>query len=134
VVWQADSVELYRWVVLPFTEHALKHDIKLVYFRFAHHPPLLDVSDPRLDVRFLSPSNGFDSVTREIHRIAEEQGLGVCYVFDSLSELLTAWATDLMVGNFFPLPAPTCWSSKPSLTFFYCGHGTHTVVLPESVR
>ena len=126
-------MELYRWVVLPFTEHALKHDIKLVYFRFAHHPPLLDVSDPRLDVRFLSPSNGFDSFTREIHRIAEEQGLGVCYVFDSLSELLTAWATDLMVGNFFSVTCPYLLELK-TIAYFLLLRSRHSYSCVARIR
>ena len=37
----------------------------------------------------------------DIHNVIEKEGFDAFYVFDCLSELQTAWATDLMMGNFF---------------------------------
>ncbi len=41
-----------------------------------------------------------------MYSIAAREGEGDFYVFDSLSDLLSAWATDLMIGNFFRIICP----------------------------
>jgi len=41
-----------------------------------------------------------------VHGIIAREGIGAYYVFDCLSDLLSAWATDLMIGNFFRITCP----------------------------
>lgn len=104
VVWQVDSVEDYRQFVVPFAAKSLEQNKKVVYMRFAEHPPLLD--DERITVCRLNAFSGFESFSKDIYTIATEMGEGAHYVFDCLSDLLSAWATDLMIGNFFVITCP----------------------------
>ena len=48
----------------------------------------------------------FEDFTVNIHNLIEREGRDAFYVFDCLSELEEAWATDLMMGNFFHLTCP----------------------------
>ncbi|MFZ4536669.1 PEP/pyruvate-binding domain-containing protein [Propionivibrio sp.] len=105
VVWQVSSVDDYRSIVEPFARQAIADGRMLRYIRFAPHPPLLE-PQPSLIIHQLDPSQGFESFTGEVHRIVADAGLDAFYVFDCLSELQTAWAADLMMGNFFVVTCP----------------------------
>ena len=105
VVWKVNSIEDYRFFVTPYVEQALKDNRNVVYMRFGEHPPLLDDNLP-IKTYTLDPRLGFEPFASEIHQIATEEGVGAFYVFDCLSELLSAWATDHMIGNFFHVTCP----------------------------
>ena len=105
VVWQVSSVDDYRQMVLPFARRAIADGRDLHYIRFAPHPPLLE-SQPNLSIHELDPGEGFETFTGEVHRIVADAGIDAFYVFDCLSELQTAWAADLMMGNFFMVTCP----------------------------
>lgn len=105
VVWQVGSVDDYRRIVRPFAGQAIRDGRNLVYIRFAPHAPILEPTEG-LTIRELDPSFGFERFTGEVHRIIAEAGLDAFYVFDCLSELQTAWAADLMMGNFFAVTCP----------------------------
>jgi len=105
VVWQVEHIHEYENIVAPFVEQALEKQQKVVYMRFGQHPPILK-PHPRLKVYELDASLGFEMFSSRVHAIARDEGEGVCYVFDSLSDLLSAWATDLMIGNFFRVTCP----------------------------
>ncbi|MBN2314014.1 MAG: hypothetical protein JXM79_08795, partial [Sedimentisphaerales bacterium] len=105
VVWQVDSVEDFADFVTPYVERAVQQSRKMVYMRFADHDPLVQ---PGHGVRIhpLDATSGFESFTTQIHAIIAEEGKEAYYVFDCLSFLLDAWATDLMIGNFFMVTCP----------------------------
>ncbi len=105
VVWKVNSIEDYRFFVEPFVNEALKAGRKVVYLRFGEHPPLL-AEDLPIKIITLDPRLGFEPFASQIHTIATEEGREVFYVFDCLSELLSAWATDHMIGNFFHVTCP----------------------------
>ncbi len=105
VVWQVESIKEYQKLVLPFVRQALDQQYPVVYMRFGQHPPLLE-TDPHIKVYQLDANLGFEAFSSRVHAIAGEEGEGVCYVFDSLSDLLSAWANDLMIGNFFRVTCP----------------------------
>lgn len=105
VVWQVTSVEEYRYMMQLFARQALADHRQLIYIRFAPHPPIL-FELPGLTIHVLDPAEGFETFTSEVHRIIAEAGKDAFYVFDSLSELQTAWAADLMMGNFFVVTCP----------------------------
>jgi len=105
VVWQVHSVSEYRAMAEPFALRALADGRQTIYIRFAPHEPVLDPL-PGLTIHRLDPTSGFESFTEELHRIIAEAGREAFYVFDSLSELQTAWAADLMMGNFFMVTCP----------------------------
>ncbi len=105
VVWSVDSIDEYRKFVFPFVDRALRDHRRVVYFRFGQHEPLLDPELP-ITVYQLDARAGFESFAKRVHSLATEEGEGVFYIFDSLSDLLSAWATDLMIGNFFHVTCP----------------------------
>lgn len=105
VVWQVDSVDDYRYFARPFAENALRGGKRLVYLRFGQHPPILPALDG-MSVHELQSSRGFERFSTRIREIATREGEGVYYVFDCLSELLSEWSTDLMIGNFFLVTCP----------------------------
>ncbi len=106
VVWQVDSIADYSEFVIPFVEKSYTDGRKIIYMRFASHKPLFEIDDIRVNTRKLNAFYGFESFAIEVHRIIAEAGEKAFYVFDSLSDLLSAWATDLMIGNFFKITCP----------------------------
>lgn len=105
VVWQVDDVESYRKLVSYLVSHAAGNGERVVYMRFARHAPLLA---PQRNTRMyeLDVSVGFEAFTAEVHSIITREGRDIFYVFDSLSDLLHDWATDLMIVNFFFVTCP----------------------------
>lgn len=104
VVWQVDDLADYRYFAGLFVQSALKDDKRVVYIRFADHEPLVD--DEGVILYRLDPRSGFESFSTEVYNIVTKEGDGVYYVFDCLSNLLSEWATDLMIGNFFVITCP----------------------------
>ncbi len=105
VVWQVDSIEDYQRFVTPFVAKGLKDARKTVYMRFADHPPLVQ-PDSRIRIYNLDASSGFEGFSSQVRAIITHEGLETYYVFDCLSDLLSAWATDLTIGNFFLITCP----------------------------
>ncbi|MBN1794179.1 MAG: PEP/pyruvate-binding domain-containing protein [Candidatus Omnitrophica bacterium] len=105
VVWQIDDIQDYIDLVEPFAEQTLKENKRLVYMRFASHQEMLKPSE-NIQRYELDAFEGFESFATKVNNIITEEGEGVYYVFDCLSELLSAWATDLMIGNFFVVTCP----------------------------
>jgi hypothetical protein len=126
VVFQVDNMEDYKIFVHPYVKTALEKGKRMVYMRFADHPPILDLKG-KVVVYELNANAGFESFSTQVHNIIRQEGRDVFYVFDCLSDLLLAWATDLMIGNFFVITCPylfelntvayfsilrSCWTSS----------------------
>ncbi|MDD5327203.1 MAG: PEP/pyruvate-binding domain-containing protein [Phycisphaerae bacterium] len=105
VVWQVDSIEDYSHFVKPYINKALEDKRNVIYMRFAQHRPLIE-NQPNVTVYQLDAKGGFESFSTQVHNIISKEGIGAYYLFDCLSDLLSAWATDLMVGNFFLVTCP----------------------------
>jgi len=105
VVWQVDAIDDYQRLVTAFVNNALANDERVVYFRFARHVALLEERS-NLNIYRLNVEKGFESFSAQVHGIITKEGKNVCYVFDSLSDLLRVWATDLMIGDFFFITCP----------------------------
>jgi hypothetical protein len=105
VVLQVDNIEDYKKFVDPYVKTALAQNRRLVYMRFANHSPILE-ANKKIKVYKLNANKGFESFSTQVHNIVRDEGLDVFYVFDCLSDLLMAWATDLMIGNFFVITCP----------------------------
>lgn len=105
VVFQVDEIADYKRFVDPYVSTALSRGQRVVYMRFAGHAPLFE---PRQNVKIykLNANSGFESFSTQVHNIVRDEGRDVFYVFDCLSDLLMAWATDLMIGNFFVITCP----------------------------
>ncbi|MCX5805517.1 MAG: PEP/pyruvate-binding domain-containing protein [Proteobacteria bacterium] len=105
VVFQVEDIEDYKKFVNPYVENALEKGRRIVYMRFAKHPPIIEASG-KVAIYKLNADIGFESFSTQVHYIIRQEGRDVFYVFDCLSDLLLTWATDLMIGNFFVITCP----------------------------
>lgn len=124
VVWQIDDIDDYIELVKPFVKQALAEKKKLIYIRFASHREMVK---PSSSIRRyeLNASLGFETFTAKVNDIITQEGEGAYYVFDCLSELLSAWATDLMIGNFFMVTCPYLYELK-TVTYFSILRNSHS--------
>jgi hypothetical protein len=106
VVWQVDAIDDYQRLVTDFVNCALANNTRVVYFRFARHLPMLEDRRDLITVYQLNEEQGFESFSSHVHGIITQEGKDAFYVFDSLSDLLHVWATDLMIGDFFSITCP----------------------------
>jgi len=105
VVWQIDAIADYIDFVRPFVKKSLEEKRRLVYIRFANHKPVIE-ENKAVAVYTLNAFAGFESFSTQLNAIITKEGVGAFYVFDCLSDLLSAWSNDLMIGNFFKITCP----------------------------
>jgi hypothetical protein len=132
VVWQVDSVEDYAGFVAPFVRRAVKEGKRVVYIRFAGHRPLIG-NDEGVSIYELDAASGFESFSAGVHAIATREGEHVYYVFDCLSDLLSAWATDLMIGNFFMVTCPYLFQLN-TIAYFSLLRSSHSFKTVARIR
>ncbi len=132
VVWQVDDISDYKAIVAPFVSKALEEKNKVVYMRFAQHEPLFEPGE-NLTIYTLDSSEGFESFSTQVHTIITQQGEGVFYVFDSLSDLLSAWSTDLMIGNFFLITCPYLFELN-TIAYFAIVRNRHSYATVARIR
>ncbi len=132
VVWQVDDIDDYAYFVTFFVERALAEGRRVNYMRFAEHAELVK-PDPRIAVHRLDPRTGFEPFSAQIHSIATDAGEGAYYVFDSLSDLLSAWATDLMIGNFFRITCPYLFQLN-TIAYFGLVRNSHSFKTVARIR
>jgi hypothetical protein len=116
VVWRVSSIEEYAMFVAPYVKQAIADGRNLIYIRFAQHAPLCEPM-PGLKIYEFNPDVGFEAFTVAIHDCITREGRDSFYVFDSLSELQSAWYTDLMMGNFFRVTCPYLFILDPVAYF-----------------
>jgi hypothetical protein len=124
VVWSVEDLGDYQHFVLLFVAEARRQRRKVLYLRFAEHAPLLDAA-AGVTIHHLDAGGGFEAFASRIHQIITEEGREAFYVFDCLSDLLTAWATDLMIGNFFQVTCPYLYELD-TVAYFALRHGHHS--------
>jgi pyruvate,water dikinase len=123
IVWQVDRLEDYPYFAQAFAEQVIKDGFQCVYLSFAPHNTILEPR-PGLTIRRIDPAPGFDYFTGEMHRIIEEYGKRVCYVFDNLSDLVDEWATDESLANFFQVICPYLFELD-AVAYFALRRGQH---------
>ena len=122
VVFQVSSLKDYSVFVDKFVQQAKHDNRRLIYVRFAQHPPLVSAQDAVTYT--LNLDEGFELFTTQVHNIVTDEGIGAFYVFDCLSELQGAWAADLMMGNFFCVICPHLFKMD-TVAFFPLIRGDH---------
>jgi hypothetical protein len=113
IVWQIESLEDYLALVKPYAKAARTSGRRLIYFRFADHPPLLTDAE----IHFPDAEAGFDVFVDQVHSVIEAAGKETFYVFDCLSHLADAWQADRKMGNFFRLTCPRLFDLD-TVTYF----------------
>ncbi len=125
VVWRVSDLSEFRLFMEPYVEQAKEDKRNIIYFRFASHEPLIEECSEVKTIN-VPLSHRFETFTVEIHNAIEREGKDAFYVFDCLSELQTAWATDLMMGNFFRVTCPFLFILD-TVAFFPIIRGKHSV-------
>ena len=132
VVWRVDDLEQFKLFMKPYVNQAIRDNRNLIYFRFASHEPLLE-EQPGLKIINVELNHRFENFTVEIHEHIRREGRDAFYVFDCLSELQTAWATDLMMGNFFRVTCPYLFILD-TVAFFPLIRGKHSFQAIAKIR
>ena len=132
VVWRVDSIDEYRAFVAPYVAAARSAGRRVVYIRFASHAPVVE-PEAVSAVYNLDADRGFESFTVHLHTIIGNEGAEVFYVFDCLSNLLDAWATDSMVGNFFRVTCPYLFDLR-TVAYFALERGAHSFATIDRIR
>ena len=132
VVWQVSALDQFRAIARDFAAQAVRDGRNLLYIRFAGHQPILEPMEG-LRIIEVELSHRFETFTASIHDLIEAEGKDAFYVFDCLSELEEAWATDLMMGNFFHLTCPYLFSLD-TVAFFPIIRGRHSFDAIAQIR
>jgi len=132
VVWRVSSLEQFREFARPFAKQAIRDGRNLIYIRFAEHEPILEPMEG-LKIVHVKLTHLFETFTIQIHKLIEQEGRDAFYVFDCLSELEEAWATDLLMGDFFHLTCPYLFSLD-TVAFFPVIRGRHSFEAIEKIR
>ncbi len=132
VVFKVESVNDYLFFVAPFVDQVRQADTVVNYIRFGEHPSLLEEA-PSVNIHELDPRIGFEFFTRSIYNIVTEQGPGAFYVFDCLTDLVSAWATDHMISNFFEVTCPLL-SELGGVAYFSLIRDRHSFAMNERIR
>ncbi|MFA7268062.1 MAG: PEP/pyruvate-binding domain-containing protein [Sterolibacterium sp.] len=132
VVWRVDSIDDYRAFVAPYVVAARAAGHRVVYIRFAAHEPVVEATAVSATYN-LDAYRGFESFTVHLHTIIGKEGKEVFYVFDCLSNLLNAWATDSMVGNFFQVTCPYLFDLD-TVAYFALERGAHSFATIDRIR
>ena len=132
VVLRVSSLSEFREFARPFAEQAIRDGRKMIYVRFANHEPILEPTEG-LKIVNIRLSHLFETFTIQIHKLIEEEGRDAFYVFDCLSELEEAWATDLLMGDFFHLTCPFLFILD-TVAFFPVLRGLHSNEAIEKIQ
>ncbi len=132
VVWQVSSLDEFRVFAGAFANQAIRDHRNLIYIRFAGHDPILPPMDG-LKIVNMELSHLFETFTINIHNLIADEGKDAFYVFDCLSELEEAWATDLLMGDFFHLTCPFLFELD-TVAFFPVIRGRHSFDAIAKIR
>jgi pyruvate,water dikinase len=124
LVWQTDDLVEYGQFALPFARQAVNDGRRCVYLRFGNHPPVLPF-EPGIETIDIDPGTGFDQFTKRIHDIITDKGGSASYVFDNLSSLVSQWATDELLADFFQVTCPYIFQLG-GLAYFALTYGQHS--------
>lgn len=131
VVWQVDSVKGYKSMVDPFLNQAIADQRDIIYIRFGSHEPI--INNPAIKTHHVDASKGFESFAIEVYRIIKNAGRKTFYIFDCLTDLLTYWHSDLMIGNFFRVTCPYLYELD-TIAYFAIIRGAHSFTSIAAIR
>lgn len=132
VVFRISDLTEFSVFVEPYVEQAVRDHRNVIYVRFASHPPLVK-KQPGVKIVPIELSHRFETFTVAIHNLITQEGRDAFYVFDCLSELQTAWATDLMMGNFFRVTCPYLFQLD-TVAYFPIIRGMHSFQAIAKIR
>lgn len=136
VVFRVSELSEFQTFALPVLRQAAEDGRTIVYVRFAPHEAIVSHEERQqlgIITEHVELSHRFETFTVDVHHLIEHYGKDVFYVFDCLSDLQTAWATDLMMGNFFRVTCPYLFSLD-TVALFPLIRGKHSLRAMEKIR
>ena len=152
VVWRLSHPAEFRYIAEPFVRKALRDGRRLLYVHFApvssysgwlEEIPSVVIrpeeiapdapTEPVMEVVPVALSHRFEIFTVQIHNIIERAGREAFFLFDCLSELQTAWSTDLMMSNFFRVTCPYLYE-RNTVAYFPLLRGMHSAEAIAKIR
>lgn len=132
VVWRLRDINDYQSLANAFVEAGVASGRRIIYLRFGQHPPLLAEGRhvQRVNINALG---GFEAFTSQVWQLIRQHGRGAYYVCDCLSDLLNAWATDHMVGNFFRVVCPLLYRLD-TVAYFALHPDRHSAITLSRIR
>ncbi|MBQ3405140.1 MAG: phosphoenolpyruvate synthase [Oscillospiraceae bacterium] len=132
VVWRVSDLEEFRELARPFAAQAIRDGRNLIYVRFAEHEPILEPMEG-LRIVNMKLTHLFETSTININNRIEREGKDGFYVFDCLSDLEEAWATDILMGDFFHLTCPFLFQLD-TVAYFPVLRGRHSFDAIEKIQ
>ncbi len=124
LVWHLEEMADFMPLVPGYCQSARQAGRRLVYLRFAQHPPLATAAEGA-DIHIIDTGGGFERFITEVRTLIRETGRGAFFLFDCLSALSDIWASDRMLGNFFMLSCPYVYDME-SIAYFPLLRGLHS--------
>lgn len=132
VVWRVSDLSDFTPFALHFAEQAVADGRNTIYIRFADHEPLLPEMEG-VTVSEIPPSKRFERFTVALHELILSEPPETFYIFDSLSELQTAWSADLLVSNFFTIIGKVL-DERSAVAYFPIMRAMHSFDCMASIR
>jgi hypothetical protein len=134
VVWQVDQLDDYRLMANLFLSQSNGDGKTVHYIRFGQHDPILkDGNGKGLTLHVIDTQQGFETFTQSIYTLVTHLGPGAFYIFDSLSDLLEQWGSDLMIENFFRIICPYLFELD-TIAYFAVMRGAHSFEAIAGIR
>ena len=132
MVCQITEYTDFQRLIRPAMAYAAGRGSEIHYIHFSDKDIYRDLPD-YVRIHPVRLTHRFESFTIEVSRILAERGEGDLLVFDCLSELQTAWATDLMMENFFRVITPQI-RTLGSVAVFPLIRGMHSIRANGEIR
>ncbi len=111
ILWELTEFSEFQQMVSYYLEKARQLKKKVIYIRFSEQSQLEKTfftgeGECLAEICDIPLTHRFEQFTIEVCRLLERGDKDYFYIFDCLSEMQTAWATDLMMENFFMVITP----------------------------
>lgn len=132
VVWRCQTLAHYGYWSQRFAQATQASGRTLIYCRFAAQPlPIAGMV--RVEEVRLRPQQGFAAFTQQVWQLINDYGLGACYVFDPLTELLAHWHCDQLVTLFFQITCPRLYHLQ-TIAYFGMAADAHSQQSWQAIR
>ena len=132
IVCRLSNLADFRLFAEAFARQGVKDGRNVVYVRFAEHAPLLPEMEG-VTLTEIPPSKRFERFTVTLHELILSMPEETYYIFDCLSDLQTAWSTDLLISNFFTLIGRLT-EEKHAIAYFPIMRSMHSFDCMASIR
>lgn len=132
VVWRVSALSDFEFFAIPFARQAVEDGRNVVYMRFADHEALLPEMEG-VTLLEVPPSKRFERFTATLQERILQEPDETIYVFDCLSDLQTAWSTDLLVRNFFTIIGELL-QKKQAVAYFPIMRAMHSFDCMAGIR